>query len=366
VSRDDDVEPQGNEIETDIWRLPVITPRSRHGAPDDSIQMQAPFLERDWFKWFGSALGAAIAAGLGWVAVPNSMGPTDTSDAHYRLAFASILAATLWAYRLAEGAPMRPVRAAILLFSGTYLLGIVTILLCGAPIPPLNLGPGPGGPTEAAAYFEVLVPWIASGALLWTMLMLAIGPLAPIGRRLMRSQPPRLLAHWLPLVLAAVFAVGSIAMPGSNIRRIGWTVPDPPAARRPSVAGVVADSNDLKGSCRVVLTGGRTVELPGDICTVGSLYLGGNSAGLAWHEILDARFSPETPDPKCWGGEVWDWAWDRGDAVLFPYGLELTKAPGFKSYYPPTSYFGDLVYGGNVPCVSQEGQVQILYGTPYD
>jgi hypothetical protein len=365
VSRDDEVEPHVNEIETDIWRLPVITPKSQHGAPGDSIQMQAPFLERYWFKWFGAALGAAIAAGMGWVAVPNSMTPIDTPDTRYRIAFASILAATLWAYRLAEGAPMRPLRAAILLFSGTYLLGIVTILLCGVPIVPLQVGPGPGGPTEAAAYFEVLVPWIALGALLWTMCLLVIGPLAPIGSRLMRAQPTKPLAHWLPLLIAAVFTVASIAVPGSDIRRIGWTVPDPPAAHRPSVAGIVADSHDLKGSCRVVLTDGRTVELPGEICTVGSLYLGGNPAG-SWHEVLNARFGPGTPDPECWWGYVVREAWDRGDAILFPDGLELLKAPAFTSYLPPNSYFSDLVYSDNVPCVNELGQIQSLLSPGYD
>lgn len=330
---------------------------------------RAPLSESDWFKWLGAASGALIAAGIGWIAVPNALVPTDTPDAHFRLAEASLLAAIPWAYRLARDVPNDPLKAAALLFVRTYLLGMLTIGLCGVPFPPVAVGPGPGGPIGVDGYFLSLWPWIAAGALLWTLSMLLLGSIETPLRlsfrlsALARSRAPRFVA-------AALVTVAVIVVAGPGVRRSGWGLPNPPAAHRPTVAGVVADNQRLSGSCRLTLGDGRTFEVSDDSCLVhggpaaGELVLAGDAGG-SWEVYLYPADWSAPNGAACWGMGDESIAWDRGDAVLFPwlekpYGLELPKAPGFASKSVPRPFFSDLVYDANIPCVNDAGQVLFM------
>jgi hypothetical protein len=328
---------------------------------------QAPLSEFDWFPWMGLAASAPIAAAMGWIAVPNSLVPGDTPDAHLRLAGAAVLAAAPWAYLLARSAPERPLRAAGLLLVATYLLGILTLGWCGVPFPAFPFGPGPGAPMDLAGYFCSLLPWIAVGAALWTASLMTLGPidrpsLRSIGAQaLLRNRGLQLFA-----VTLAVAALVGVAVPG--VRQIGWTLQDPPAASRPEVAGVVAESVNANGSCRLRFLDGRSFEFAGycDHFDTTVLFLGTDSPH-PWHDFRLLWAPESTPDGgTCWPWSVEPWAWDRGDAILFTpsgqdsFGVELSKAPHFASWAAPSQYFSELVYGDSRPCVNEAGQIMYM------
>jgi hypothetical protein len=334
-----------------------------------------PLSDREWFKWIGAAWGAAIAVGVGWFAVPNSLVPTDTPDAHLRLAGASVVAATPWAYRLARGAARRPARAAVLLFLGTYLLGMLTFGICGVPYELPPLGPGLGGPTSGAAYFEALVPWIAAGAVVWAF---CIGSVGPVALSLRLARPASVAAagrKWLPLAVAALVTIAVMLGVGGDVRHIGWRYPDPPAAHRPTAAGVVADYRKLGQTCRVTFDDGRSFDVTDDSClvsgrrVVGELFLAG-VAGGSWEVHLPPSGAPAPNGAACWALGDRTMAWDRGDAVLFkwldnPPGLELPKAPGFTTKVAARPFFGDLVYEETIPCINRSGQVVFMDAPNY-
>jgi hypothetical protein len=331
----------------------------------------APLAEWEWYPWLGLAVGAFIAAAVGWLSVPNSLVPTDTSDARFRMVGAALLAVAPWTYRLAAGAAERPLSVAIRLFVGTYLLGMLTLGFAGVPFPAVEIGPGPPGPLEFGGYFGAPVPWIAAGVLLWTASMLVLGPTKPplhLSIRLSASARKRGLA----LVGAMLVMVVVVLLPG--VRRIGWRLQDPPVAHRPAVVGVVASYQVQGARCRIGFSDAGIFETSDPGCMVygdpvGSLALAGDS-GDPW-EIYLSLYPTSAPDgSNCWSQGNATRAWDLGDAILFPWlgstgGLELKKALGFASEYPPKAFFSSLVYDENTACLNGAGQVLYLSSPGY-
>ena len=326
------------------------------------------------FVMLAPLLAGVIAAFLGWVAVPNSLVPYETAESHRGLAAGAALAAFICAALLAPSAYRRPVRTAVLMFLGVYFGGFAALNALGVPYERLG-GFGGFSPIDASGFFAALLPWIVTGTFLWSAGIWALGSLgAPIESRSTPSPQEKMVP--LALVLVAVLVTGIVVVAPGSLRRIGWTVPEAPAAHRPTVVGVV--SADPASSGRVRLEGGSEVELPRASLSGAEptpppgvlLLVGGGEK--PWYTFLQ----PDDGVRACKGaGRHWhgpnrgEVAWDRDGWILFPNGLELPITSSFSALDPPVRLFADLVYpanGWHEYCISERGEVEAggSYGGP--
>jgi hypothetical protein len=309
----------------------------------------------------GPVAGAAIGAWLGWFSVPNAFAPSDTMETHRAAAAAAGLAALVCAALLTPSAYRRPLRDALLMFVGTYVLGCIAFVVMN---PPAHYALYQS--LDTYGLLGAFVPWIAAATILWSTGMYWLGsvgrPKAPgISRLQWRKRLPVAL-----LALAVVSAVFVTVAP-RELRGMGLSVPDAPVAHRPSVVGVVADAASENGSSvRVRLEDGREMKLKGSYPPVpGGLLLVG-SDGQPWFVLPPDRLNYCPGQERLWPvelGYAGEFVWDRGDSILFPDGLELPKASGFSvpSWDESREVFRVRVYppdGWLVYCVNERGEVE--------
>lgn len=142
----------------------------------------------------------------------------------------------------------------------------------------------------------------------------------------------------------------------------------------PTIVGVVQNVSLHGSGWLLTLTDGRTVDEPNE---TGVTLLGGDS-GQPGGLVLASTTSPEFVDviePIAWtAGDCWEpWviqainriAWDMGDSILFPDGLELPKAPGFASEVPSHDVDGRQAWTNDGQseqpyemCVDSSGQIE--------
>jgi hypothetical protein len=148
--------------------------------------------------------------------------------------------------------------------------------------------------------------------------------------------------------------------------------PAPPEERLiPTIAGVVASlTPDLES---FVLTDGRTLATGYGHADVAFHGFDPGPGNLVLARTTDPKFvwgvEPITDrDPGCW--DPWTTeprdplVWDLGDSVLFPGGLQLTKAPAYHNYVPQEQIDGRTVWRyepGDAEigfCVGASGEVE--------
>lgn len=298
----------------------------------------------------GLWLGTVLAAAIGWISVPNALVADTTFDTHVRFTIASVLAVAVWSYNLARRAvDRRPAGAAARLAIGIYLTGWLTVPLCNAPliVSPLSSGLAP---TSVVGLFLAPVPWIVLASVVWAYGLRFLWPVLTatyppsVVRRVSLSLTENKRAARVALGgLVLLLVTGLVGVP--DARHIGWQVPSMPDAHRPAVANVITllDDSAANGDLVVSLTDGRSFRLP-------------KGAALSSRPVQEGDLLVSASDPADWwdalpgsfhGGDALEseFAWDTGDAILFPDGLELPKATDLNTNgITPTHAFGEKVY----------------------
>jgi hypothetical protein len=297
---------------------------------------------------FGLVYGVVIAVILSWLAVPNAVVPDPSTETHLRLTLASVLAAAVWTYNLSGRAMRAPGNAAIRLSIAVYLTGLLTSALVGVPM----ILPNPDAPTPTSAIGFVLspLPWIVAGSAAWAYgmrfgwpVLTATYPHSIRARFNLSKTESNREGRIFAVAVVLLLAIGTVGIP--DVRHLGWDVPSKPAAHRPDVVGVVTlvDKSAANGDVVVSLSQGGTLRLPA-------------RSALGAKEVRQGDLVAAARDPSAWwdtlpetfnGGEYLSstFAWDQGDAILFPDGLELKKAEDLTKRNPsPTAAFGDKVF----------------------
>jgi hypothetical protein len=297
-----------------------------------------------------AAVAALVGLVMGWLAVPNAMIPYDTLDARVRLAIAAGLAAGPGGYVLARRVTTHPWNAGLRIMIGTYVAGMLTILVCGVPFEALAVGAAPR-PMSGTGFWLSLIPWIVLGGLIWAAVMTIVRHRDQFLGRSWRSIAGDVEARKAPAALGIALIVtilaGLVGVP--DVRHLGWSVPAEPTAHRPSSAGaVVSVSGDSANGLTVQLEGGRSVVLDrsgnlgqeagqkGDLLVYGS-------GDHPWYTFIP-NFGGPTAAPGNWFIESQQFAWDRGGSILLPNGLELPKAASFHTNYATDAVFSERIY----------------------
>jgi hypothetical protein len=293
--------------------------------------------------------GVVLAGWIGWISVPNALIADTSFESHVRLAISSMLAVGIWSYNLAQRALDRPGSAAVRLAIGIYATSWLTVPLCSVPLIALPTTSGLA-PTSLLGVFLAPVPWVVAMSVVWAYafsfgwpVLTATYPRS-IRRRFALSLNENNRAARIASVTFAVLLVsGFVGIPDG--RHIGWQVAQKPSAHRPAVANVITlvDTSAANGDTVVSLTDGRSFRLPA-------------SAALGRRAVQQGDLLVSATDPATWwdalpesfhGGDALgsDFAWDTGDAILFPDGLELPKASDLNTNgIAPAHAFGEKVY----------------------
>jgi hypothetical protein len=306
----------------------------------------------------GLVLSVVVAAVVGWLSVPNSMVPSDSRAAHGSMALALAGAASVWGWVFARGVATEPGYASIRLALATYATAFPAAILCGVPIAPFFTWTGPGV-VGLDGFFLAVVPWLVIVSVLWGACMsLMVGDPPRIVRVAERNATGRGALAILAVALAVAVAVGCLNLP--DVRHIGWEVPASPAPHRPEVVGVVLNAaySGQGETYSIELQDGRafSVQLKAGldpwIGSTGDLFVGSANPN-GWYSFLGRRSSAE------WSiGDV-AYAWDRGDSILLPDGLELRKAAHASVNVTPQPAFSESVYVLSCSYISVNDQAEI-------
>ncbi len=298
----------------------------------------------------GALVAALVAAVLGWLAVPNAMIPYDTPEARVRLAIAAALAAAPGGYILARRVTAQPWNASLRMMIGTYVAGMLTIIVCRVPFEALAAGVAPR-PMTGTGFWLSLMPWIVLGALIWAAVMTIVTHPDRLAGRSWRSIVADPVARQAPAALGVAVIVtvvaGLVGVP--DVRHLGWEVPAEPSAHRPAFAGAVsAVTTDPSGKLTVQLDGGQSIVLDSD-GNIGQQagrkrdLLVYGSGSHPWYAFIPNWGGP-TAAPGNWFILSEQFAWDRGGTILLPNGLELPKATGFHTKYQTDAVFSEQIY----------------------
>jgi hypothetical protein len=306
------------------------------------------------FPWIGAALGALIAAVLGWISALGQL-PEDTLANHVKAALVFLLAATPWCFREARRAPNTPVTAAVRLSLFTYALGIPATLLCALAFAPLSHPSTAWTPESETAGLTpdfngailFAAPLIVAGAFSWCAAMLVFGPATAVRLGAVAVAVRERRVALLRLGASAAAAMLLVAPSFAYLRPYVAPLPDPPLAHRPAVVGIVKSYDHT--TYGVGLEDGSTLNLrstpllpsnwsvqPGALLLVGK--------DNAWYAALRPDANGTVPSSTWDPSRRGDYAWDRDGYVLFANGLELPKAPDFTSFDEPFQSSSDRLW----------------------